>query len=507
VRNVKFAWLAAILILLAARCVYTTGIGPVVEAQAHETPTPFCGWFEWTSDEGGIWQVIPCYELPVRTPVPTATDTPTPTPSPTITPTATATATSTPVIEPTAEDLRTPSPTPWPTNTPIPTPTPDTSLDGCLVKNTSGDNVNVRITTDFANAPLGVIEPDQMIHPEAILQGDPDAEYFEDQLSWYMIWWDIDGQEARYAWTATAYYTELTDCSRLLGWSEYGLGGHLFPGAQCELALDNLDRLTAWKGISGTEQCLEKIAANCKARGIDCQLVYRPWILGDGIQGWAEDDPVAMGHARVKAVELVARAYNLPFDQICIELINEQMFPGAEWGNAFWIAAMEQAYQDGVCIMLFSDGYGNPTFEEFEGYWPTFKWDIAHPFFWNGRWTIFPASLHGYAKCVDANGDPIDDPWLCYRWQPFWASIAKHIGHEAYLVRVFMTELGVKSIYDDYSGVNPPDCDYDWWELRAMKPIFRQFPEMGGAYIFAVMGDNGSGWTNFAPCIRNGFVY
>ena len=449
-----------------------------------------------------------CVDVDVRWPggddTPVATDSPsnapTATPTPTITPSPTATATSTPVIDPTQENILTPSATPYPTDTPTNTPTPDTAIDGCLVQNTSGDNINVRITTDFVNLPIGVIEPGQMIHPEAIQR---DSNGFD----WYMFWWDIDGQEARYAWTATAFYTELTDCSKLLGWSEYGLGGHLYPGAQCELALNNLDRLTSWKGISGTEQCLEKIAANCKARGIDCQLVYRPWLLGDGIPGWSVDDPVAMGHARVKAVELVARAYNLPLDQICLELINEQMYPGAEWGNAFWIAAMEQAHQDGVCILLFSDGYGNPEFDEFESYWPTFQRATELPFIFNGKWSFFGVSLHGYAKCTDDNGEPLDDPWLCYRWREFWGSIARHIGPKAYLVRLFITEFGVLDIYGGYTGYYQADCFGAWLELRKFRPIVRQYPEVAAAYIFAVMGDNGEGWTNFAPCIRDRFVY
>ena len=431
------------------------------------------------------WEVD-CYATPTPTSTPTATNTPLPTLPPTATPT------NTPV------DTVEPSPTPE--NTPLPTLEPTTlpPLKTCTLRMMDA-NFNVRVGpgTQYASAGYWFKGTERVISRFAYDQNNTYLWAYSDESP--AGWSAVYGNEWYVAGTPGALF-----CTEVEGWPD-GLqppeafalwtapnqrGLHLNPGAHCDAVLQNLSNYGTIKGITGTAECIKQIASVSP----DTLLIWRNWVrldgtYGDGPEQWGQGDPVAVARNWWEREYTTWQALGLVGTVDLFEYRNELAFVG-DWELAFDAEIMRLAANAGVCLAMFSDGYGNPMIEQFNARWPVLDTMLTTECRPNRRNVI---AAHSYG--------PYDGPlveWTFHRWLTQRAAWRTLYGDKYDDLQWVITEFGVANTDGDYYGSGTADCARDLYELaNVVDPTYAGHDEIIGYQIFAM----GLAWLNFGICL------
>lgn len=368
-----------------------------------------------------------------------------------------------------------PYPTPTieyaPTATPTNTPTPEQPT--CYATVLAEEGLNVR--DQPGGVKIGGLAYLQVIIIKSYIdyQGDRWYEHiFEEWIGYSSGGHDDD-----------VYLNLYGDCTHLIeepAPTAEGLlvkrGIHFTTGGSCDLFLVNADDYGIAKGITGNENCINRIAVERP----DIFLIWRNWErpgygYGDGPPGWGTGDPVAIATDWFMAEYYMWQSKGLLNTVDLFEIVNELPYKG-EWEIQFWLRSLELANAKGICLGVFSDGYGNPTLLQFAERAPVLNYMVEHEC-QPGRHHMIAA--HQYSR-YDSG------PWYFDRWQlqrDFWRGLygPKYDG----LQWVF-TEFGLPNTRGDYDGRGLADCVRGLGELVTIDRVFGEHPEVAGYTIFGM---------------------
>jgi hypothetical protein len=307
-------------------------------------------------------------------------------------PTYTPLATYTPwVITATSEDTE-PTPTdevftPVPSDTPTPTVTP-TPPNYCLMQNTSGSTIRVRVSPSTSAAQLGGIGPGEYTYPEAYYEGGG--------FRWYKIWWD----ETQYGWTAN-FYTIIDGCTNIPYENPFPLTREVFDGVHL-LAGDGASSIAPFAFSINSAKCTDGIYNLClqlKQINPSMKIIARTYthdcvpqnVLFDATQWWDQ----------IK--------YILPNGFDYYEIENECAPPDAlygQWGLfSIEMAKLVQRDKNGA-LLAFSFGPGWPQYDLWKQLIPYIQWVAAHPLP-DGRYHGMALHAAPYASFTRS-----DMPWV-----------------------------------------------------------------------------------------------
>jgi len=386
----------------------------------------------------GTWSYIPC-EWPTAEVRPTDTPTPSATPSPTATP----------------------------TNTPSPTSSPTTVPTCYAIVVTDGDTLSVRDKP--WGTRTGTVPSAAPIIPTT---------RWVDQ---YGDWWYGHHTLEVFGYSHGDYLAFIGDCTGIedVTPAQNNLpankrGVHLLTGANCGLLLTHIADYGNTKGISGNEDCIKLVHAVAP----DVLLVWRNWVrlgygYGDGPPQWGQGNP------RVVADQWWVQEY-ATWEKLGLlgvvdyfEYRNELSFEG-EWEIAFDLRIIEHANTAGVCLAMFSDGYGNPTLIQFDQRTPVLDAMLAQEC-QPGRHHVIAA--HSYSR-YDSG------PWLFDRWllqRDYWRGLH---GPKYDAIQWLFTEFGLRDTNGEYDGRGVADCVSARTELSIIDAKFAAHEEVIGYQIF-----------------------
>lgn len=368
--------------------------------------------------------------------------------------------------------------TPAPSMTPTPTATP-TEQPRCWGVVVDGP-LNVRDAIWVQR--IGVADDGQML---ALLAYGFDSAGDR----WYRVWWEPDEV---YGWVHGDYIEQGTgsDCSQLIdetagAWvpPDNDAGLHLLYSARWDTVgpLVAAGEIGNLKGTDGAEPIIRA------ARELEPDLLTSWRNLSRIIYGtrdcpptWGQGDPSHAADQWWSAEYATWQARNLLDVVDYFEYRNECVFVGA-WEVAFDLRMLELATNAGVCLAVFSDGYGNPQISEFVQRAPVLDYMQAHECRPGRKHVI---STHVY-EGVDGGA------WLFGRWQLFQAAL----GHEYDDLQWLVTEYGYAE------GRGPVDCGAFLPDWDAARREYARYPEVIGFQAFAVGHD--PTWTDVGTCFSN----
>lgn len=431
----------------------------LIDANGQGTPTPFCVQLNGNS----TWLEIGC-----------ATDEPTPTP--TNTPTASATPSPTPT--------NTATPTSTPSSTPSIEPTPTQEI-GCLA--TTTDNLNVR--AEPWGTRLGVIASGEHIALTGRwLSGDT--------WWWYAVEYGGWVHGGYLVLDPAGYCDTLPDSTphTVTPWVAPNKRGiHLIVGVHEPSLYANLADYGNIKGTTSTEQAIKVVASISPDTILVWRNLSRGGHTGDGPPLWGEGDPVQRATAWWWAEYQEWQRLGLIGVVDLFEYRNELGFMG-DWEVAFDLRMLELATDAGICLAVFSDGYGNPLIEEFNQRRPVLDYILTHECQPGRRHVI---AEHSYGAYYSPDAD-----WTVFRWQMQRARWRELWGTDKYdAIQWIFSEYGVPNINGEHFGIGPPDCARPYAEWAYMRPIYDAAPEVIGVHIFA-MGGGGAYWLDWGVCLQ-----
>lgn len=258
-------------------------------------------------------------------------------------------------------------------------------------------------------------------------------------------------------------------------------GLHLLFSAQSApvLALVSSGKVGSLKGTTGAEWLVKA------ARQVNPGLltVWRSLATALGWRDcpalWGVGDPRVTADQWFDAQLSDWRALGLIGVVDFFEYRNECGFQGI-WEVAFDLQMVKRANAAGICLALFSDGYGNPQISEFVQRKPVLDAMLAHP--------CAPGRYHAISYHVyegQAGG-----VWTAGRWRLFLAAL----GDVKYWdLPWLLTEYG----YSD--GRGGPDCGRFLSDWRAASDEYTKFDNLWGFEAYSVGG--GTIWTDLTGCL------
>lgn len=288
---------------------------------------------------------------------------------------------------------------------------------------------------------------------------------------WYRIY---DG------WVFAQYIT--LDAGAICNFPPAQIAGlHLIFSARAGPVLDALRRgaIGSIKGTDGSEAILR--AARQQSPGVI--LIWRN--LSRLVYG-TRDCPAnwGVGDAREVATQWWSAEYATWQQRGLIGVVdfyeyrNECLFMGA-WEIAFDLRMVELATNAGVCLALFSDGFGNPEVWQFTQRAPVLDYVLAHP--------CQPGRYHAIAHHIYHGVE--GGTWLFWRWKLFLQAL----GDPKYLKLVWLiTEYGVNE------GRPPLDCARFLTDMRgAVKALTGT--QVWSLAAYSVGG--GTEWVDLDSCL------
>jgi hypothetical protein len=285
---------------------------------------------------------------------------------------------------------------------------------------------------------------------------------------------------AYYNGAALAIFDNSEECNDLR-FPPPKVGLHLIFSAQSGPVLALIDRraIGSLKGTDGTEWLIIEAERRYKAlisiwRNLATGLGWR-----DNPALWGIGDPRVTADQWFDAQYSTWQARGLLGVADYFEYRNEALFIGT-WEIAFDLRMLERANGAGVCLAVFSDGYGNPQLSEFVQRKPVLDYILAHP--------CAPGRYHAIASHIyeGVNGGL----WKFYRWRLFLGALGDE---RYYAIPWLFTE------YSDKLGTGPADCGAVIADARAAAEQFTKYPEVLGFEVYSV--GPGTQWTDISPCL------
>ena len=438
-----FVVVLAILLLFVLGLAFCTPPVMMTSAQSPDTATPAelpvgC-WYP-----NGTWTYW--NECPVR--VVTATP-----PPPTNTPTPVITAT----------------PSPTPSATPPIDPTPETA---CYGVTTSA--LNVRDIPE--GAKIGAVSVGARLPIIAQAEASDGA-----------IWFRHYGLGGSTLGWSHGDYIELEPGCNIPPLVKRGV--HLYTGASCDLLLAHITDYGVVKGISGNEDCMKRLPPWVFT--VWRNIVRTGYGYGDGPPQWGQGNPVTVARQWWGQEYATWERLGLVGVVDVFEITNELSYAG-DWENEFYIESMRLANESGVCLGVFSDGYGNPTLVQFAERAPALDYMLAHEC-GPGRHHVI--SAHSYSR-YDSG------PWLFDRWQlqrDYWRGL---YGDKYDAITWLFTEFGLPDTDpppNNYDGRGVANCAQAWAEIPVIDAAFDAHDEVAGYTIFGF--GNLPPWFDWSACV------
>lgn len=270
----------------------------------------------------------------------------------------------------------------------------------------------------------------------------------------------------------------------ILAWAppEEDRGLHLNIGANAGVVFNMLDQIGVLKGIDTTESIVIQ-AANLDP---DLVIVWRNWcraLFGcrDGPGSWGHGDPVEAAETWFAAEYATWNQRGLlalsEWAVVFFEYRNELAYVGA-WEHQFDIRMIELANEHGLCLALFSDGYGTPRLNDWVERLPVVEAVMAREC-QPGRYHAI--SYHVY-EGVGGGLWKIGRPLLVREQLPDIAPL-----------------LWIMSEYGYDLGRGPVNCQAFWTDDQAVQGYYASLDWVVGYAHFA-LGPSVV-WTDITPCL------
>jgi len=405
---------------------------------------------------------------------------PTPSSTPGTVPSATPPATNTPRPSATPGN-----PTPTPDTEPQPTPEGDAEKT-CLLR-TRNVRINER-TEPRVSAPRTATSPIDTYSTIKIYEVVEADGYLwaRNVYGWFVIrqggdWW-VDTIEAT------------VGCEDVPGWPQdlappppiarNPRGLHLIFSANKDVVGGALPTLGTLKATDGAEWALSMAKDYDPRITTVYRAIYTSWGRLDCPPDWGAGDPVVAADRWYDMLLDVWTSRGTREYTDYYEYRNECLFVG-DWEIAFDRRMVERASASGVCLLLFSDGPGNPEVYQFAQRRPVLDAVLDHPC---DRDRLHAVALHNYYG--RESGD-----WLFGRWQMFRAALGPKYDSILY----WFTEQGMPDQTGKVDGRGTADCAAARAEMAAVDAVYRAAPEVGGYHVYSV--GHSTEWMDLTPCL------
>jgi len=261
-------------------------------------------------------------------------------------------------------------------------------------------------------------------------------------------------------------------------------GLHLIYSANKDAVARVLPTLGTIKATDGAEWALHMARAYDPRIVTVYRAIYTSWGRMDCPPDWGQGDPIAAADRWYDMLLGVWTSRGTREVTDLYEYRNECLWAG-DWEIAFDRRMVERANASGVCLLLFSDGPGNPQIHEFAKRKPVLDLVLAQECQPGRRHAIALHNYYGRESGV----------WLFGRWRLF----REALGPKYDAVQIYFTEQGMPDVTGKVDGRDAPDCAAVRAEMAALDATFRAAPEVRGYHAYSV--GHGTEWMDITPCL------